>query len=218
MRIVKKNGKLRCAMAKYCDTQVLERNWFEWLVSSDTPSIEHLREQGMLWTLVIGTLPGSQIQDPTYETRLHYITTGVIFCTTKDKIDWCMRRKISSEQLASEGYYCEPTKLHSWQAMLQDIAQICSGIANKFNQQSIEETNNLAGEALLQVTSKLARGRLKYTPGKAPVFNLLTTTIHRCIYSILSRDTRQKKNFSTFVDNFVARESRMGKTSVYARW
>jgi DNA-directed RNA polymerase specialized sigma24 family protein len=110
------------------------------------------------------------------------------------------------EQLKEQGYYLESPTTQSWQAMLQDIAKMCNGVASKFHQQSIEETNNLASEALVQVISKIARGRLKYTPGKAPVFNLLTTTIHRCIYSILSKDKRQKKNFTTFADNLVIEE------------
>jgi hypothetical protein len=191
-------------MAKYCDTQVLERNWFEWLVSSNTPSIESLRVKGVLWTLIIGILPDSKILDPCHETRLHYIAKdNIIFCTTGDIVNWFMPGNFTKEQLELRGYYLEPTMSQSWQAMLQDIAKMCNGIASKFNQQSAEETNNLASEALIQVISKIARGKLKYTPGRAPVFNLLTTTIHRCIYSILSKETRQKKNFAAFADNLI---------------
>jgi hypothetical protein len=203
-------------MAKYCDTQVLERNWFEWLVSSDTPSIEKLRVKGVLWTLIIGMLPDSEIQDPCYETRLHHIIPeNISFCTIGDEIAWVLPSNLTVEQLKRQGYYCEQSTIASWQAMLQDIAKICQGIASKFNQQSAEETNNLASDALVQVISKIARGRLKYTPGRAPVFNLLTTTIHRCIYSILSKDTRQKKNFSAFADNLVIEDT--GTVRAYSR-
>jgi hypothetical protein len=195
-------------MAKYCDTQVLERNWFEWLVSSSTPSIEALRAKGVVWTLIIGMLPDSKIQDPCHETRLHYIVPdNISFCTTGDVVDWFMPGRMSKEEIITQGYYQEKPMSQSWQAMLQDIAKICKGIASKFNQPSAEETNNLASEALVQVISKIDRGKLKYTPGRAPVFNLLTTTIHRCIYSILSKDTRQKKNFIAFADNLVIEET-----------
>lgn len=204
-------------MAKYCDTQVLERNWFEWLVSSNTPSIEHLRINKVLWTLIIGILPDSKIPDPCFATRLHYIISdNIIFCTTNDIVTWVMPGNLSIEQLKEKGYYLEPTMTESWQAMLQDIAKMCNGVASKFNQQSIEETNNLASEALVQVISKIARGRLRYTPGRAPVFNLLTTTIHRCIYSILSKDTRQKKNFAAFADHLAVEEAGTVRTS-YSR-
>jgi hypothetical protein len=191
-------------MAKYCDTQVLERNWFEWLVSSNTPGIESLRAKGVLWTLIIGMIPNSKIQDPCFETRLHRIIPGNIqFCTVGDDVSWIMTGNFNTEQTKDQGYYLEPTTSQSWQNMLQDIAKMCNGVASKFNQQSVEETNNLASEALVQVISKIARGKLKYTPGRAPVFNLLTTTIHRCIYSVLSKDARQKKNFIAFADNLI---------------
>jgi hypothetical protein len=205
---IKKQGKEKeFAMAKYCDTQVLERNWFEWLVSSNTPGIEPLREKKVLWTLIIGTLQDSEIQDPCYETRVHYIIPGNInFGTFGDTVTWIMPHSITTEQLKAQGYYLESPMTQSWQAMLQDIAKMCNGVASKFHQPSAEETNNLASEALVQVISKIARGRLKYTPGKAPVFNLLTTTIHRCIYSILSKDQRQKRNFTAFADNLAIEE------------
>jgi hypothetical protein len=203
-------------MAKYCDTQILERNWFEWLVSSNTPSIEQLRVKGVLWTLIIGMLPDSEIQDPCCETRLHYIIPGNIhFCTMGDKITWMLPSNLTIEQAKEQGYYCEQSTTASWQAMLQDIAKMCQGVASKFNQQSAEETNNLASDALVQVISKIARGKLKYTPGRAPVFNLLTTTIHRCIYSILSKDTRQRKNFTAFADNLVIEDT--GAVRAYSR-
>ena len=201
-------------MSKYCDTQILERNWFEWLVSSNTPGIEFLRSKGVLWTLIVGMLPDSEIQDPCCEMRMHcIIPDNIVFCTSGNSISWIMPGNLNREQIEAQGYYLEPPMSQSWQAMLQDIAKMCNGVASKFNQQSAEETNNLASEALVQVISKIARGKLKYTPGRAPVFNLLTTTIHRCIYSILSKDTRQKKNFTTFADNLIIEEAGVVRTS-----
>ena len=75
------------------------------------------------------------------------------------------------------------------------------GIATKFRQASEEETNDLANEALSLVTQKLIRKKLVYIPGKAPVFNLLTTTIYRCIYSILNKRKNQREGFQKLVDS-----------------
>jgi DNA-directed RNA polymerase specialized sigma24 family protein len=148
---------------------------------------------------------------------LHYIIPdNIAFCTTGDAVDWIATDNFSKEQIVQQGYYLEPPMSQSWQAMLEDIAKMCYGIASKFNQQSAEETDNLASEALVQVISKIARGRLRYTPGRAPVFNLLTTTIHRCIYSILSKDTRQRKNFTSFADNLIIEETGVVRAS-YSR-
>jgi hypothetical protein len=166
--------------------------------------MEQLRLKGLLWTFVIGNIPNTKIQDPNYRTRLHFIIPGNIkFCTTDDTVDWIMPANLNTEDAQRQGYYLEPPTSKSWQAMLQDIAKMCSGIASNFNQPSVEETENLASDAFVQVISKISRGKLIYTPGRAPVFNLLTTTIHRCIYSILSKNTRQKKNFTTFADNLM---------------
>ena len=96
--------------------------------------------------------------------------------------------------LRATGYKLEmPTRL-SWEAMIEDVSLICGGVARKFNPPSEEERDNLAHEALSQVMAKLALRKLTYTPGRAPVFNLLTTTVHRCMYSIKNRDTKQRKN------------------------
>jgi hypothetical protein len=95
-------------------------------------------------------------------------------------------------KLLQSGYILEPPTASSWHNMLSDINNICIGIANKMNQPSEEERNELANEALYQVMRKLNKGRLVYTPGRAPVFNLLTTTIHRCMYSILNKRTSQR--------------------------
>ena len=91
------------------------------------------------------------------------------------------------------GYFREVPKDVSWHAMLEDINNICLGIAMKFNQPTEEEKLDLSNEALLQVTKKLVAGKLVYKPGKAPVFNLLTTTIHRCMFSIMNRRTNRKQ-------------------------
>ena len=93
--------------------------------------------------------------------------------------------------------------LQCWHSLLKDIAAMCAGIVCKFNQPSEEAKASLANEAFVQVASKLQRGRLKYMPGRAPVFNLLTTTIHRCIYSALSKDKRQRRNLVALTENLL---------------
>ena len=97
-----------------------------------------------------------------------------------------------ANELQRNGYILEVATEKSWHLMLDDINKICIGIANKFNQPSEEDRNELANEALYQVLRKLTKGKLIYTPGKAPVFNLLTTTIHRCMFSIMNKRSNQR--------------------------
>jgi hypothetical protein len=90
-------------------------------------------------------------------------------------------------ELEQEEYIQEIPEQEAWHALLFDIKQMCSGIAQKFKPNGEEEHLELIHEALLQVLQKLKNKKLKYMPGKAPVFNLLTTTIYRCLYSVMNK-------------------------------
>jgi hypothetical protein len=103
--------------------------------------------------------------------------------------------------LEADGYIKELPTEQTWHAVLNDINKMCRGIVLRFKQPTEEEQNDLANEALLQVTDKLATYKLVYTPGRAPVFNLLTTTIYRCMYSIMNRRKTQRQGFQNYVDS-----------------
>ena len=103
--------------------------------------------------------------------------------------------------LEAKGYMLEVSTVPTWHAMLVDVGNMCLGIAMRFKQPTEEETMELANDALLQVTNKLASYKLVYTPGRAPVFNLLTTTIHRCMYSIMNRRKTQRQGLQKFVND-----------------
>jgi hypothetical protein len=229
-------------MPKYCDSKVLERNWFHWLLSSSVPDLEPYRQLGILWTKVDAEQPARSkrkkplLPNPRHPDRLHCIALPNPVCfSSKDGVidknaatefadepyntsfppenlsllfddvyyDWDNIFKQQMEivpQLESQGYVLEiPTEI-AWHAMLDDINKMCQGIAVRFKQPSEEEQLELSNEALLQVTNKLVSYKLVYTPGLAPVFNLLTTTIHRCMYSIMNRRKTQRLGMQKFVD------------------
>ena len=109
--------------------------------------------------------------------------------------------------------------------MVEDIRRICSGIATKFHLRSEEEQLDLASDAFLQITNKLVSGRLVYMPGRAPVFNLLTTTTYRIIYSILNKKNSQRDSVRKFIDDAAAgilptagRSVRVPHMSLIKRW
>ena len=64
-----------------------------------------------------------------------------------------------------------------------------------------DEYSDLSNDALLQVINKLVNNRLVYTPGRAPVFNLLTTTIHRCMFSLLNKKNSQKAGLNKLLSD-----------------
>lgn len=98
--------------------------------------------------------------------------------------------------LQARGYLKEIPTNQTWHAMLEDVNKICNGIATRFKPRTEEEHQELTHEALLQVIQKLSTYKLRYTPGRAPVFNLLTTTIHRILYSIMNRRKHQREGIS----------------------
>lgn len=224
-------------MAQYCDSKILEKNWFYWLLSSSTPSLEDFRKCGLLWTKIIDdNSKGKKIlPDPRGPIRMHCIALAepIYFNSNGNSVDKIgstesgQSIEISSirneldllsdsnlhvlevpffqtdvviPKLISNGYILEFPTNQTWHAMLNDVDKMCHGIATKFNQPNEEEQSELANEALLQVAKKMANYKLVYTPGRAPVFNLLTTTIHRCMYSIMNRRNNQRKGLQKYIN------------------
>lgn len=199
-------------MAKYCDSDQLEHYWFQWIVAKNVPILEPYREAGVLYTKIVRNIqPSNKIQsrsycDPWYRTRSHLITlsdsTELRFTTT-DNIAHVILPPITScikTSIIPPDYYNELPTIRLWQILLEEIHKICTGISKKFILESPELNQELADESLLQVAKKLKHDKLKYIPGKAPVFNLLTTTIYRCMYSTLNKESRRKENIKNYTE------------------
>jgi len=84
----------------------------------------------------------------------------------------------------------------SWSRLSTGIYKICQGVAVKFNPRNDEEHAEYAHDALVLTLEKIRDGRLQFIPGKAPVFNLLTTTIFRHLYSRMNKDARRSRVMS----------------------
>ena len=168
------------------------------------------------------TRNGKRLTNPSFPRRLHclILPDPIFFETTDGVIPDDIQNKLrfidneygqeytklpqyteDVDKLLSDDYILENTEIHSWHCMLNDIDMMCRGIATKFNFTNEEEKTDFANDALLQITNKLKRKKLVYIPGKAPVFNLLTTTIYRCMYSIINRRNSQKKNIGKLVED-----------------
>lgn len=218
-------------MGQYCDSALLENNWFHWLLSSSVPDLELYRRHDLLWTKVVGNVSekGKILPDPCHPIREHCIALSKpIYFSSNDGIlqsgvvhtkngprehplpsekvisllsnSWLhdltnpfVQRDYVIPHLLREGYIKESLIETSWHAILIDVNNICYGIAMRFKLSSPEETSDLANEALIQVTNKIKNHKLVYSPGRAPVFNLLTTTIYRIMYSIMNKRKNQKK-------------------------
>jgi hypothetical protein len=93
---------------------------------------------------------------------------------------------------------------YAWSKMSDMIYAMCNGIATHFNPRDEEEHVELRHDAFMTTMEKIKAGKLKFIPGKAPVFNLLTTTIFRQLYSRMNKEKRRKTHQAKYAQKFVA--------------
>lgn len=217
-------------MGIYCDTKILEQNWYHWLIASPTPQLEHYRPSGLLLTKVIPSAPcGAEKHDPfwgraSHQVRAHCLAVGdgiffnsyhgtlakpqkfkgsrPITCQFPDPKDLKNLEQmdpVAVAKLVRKGYVIERPIGPTWHDIAISVNSMCDGISKKFNMPTEDDRAALAQEALVQALKKISEMRLLYTPGKAPVFNLLTTTIYRIIFSVLNKDTKDKKNKAKYM-------------------
>lgn len=85
-----------------------------------------------------------------------------------------------------------------WQSLTLSIYKICEGVAVHFKPRSVEEHIELTHETFTTTLVKIKAGKIKPIAGKAPVFNLLTTAIIRQLYSLMNRNSRQKRLYDKY--------------------
>lgn len=179
-------------MAKYCDTKELEKTWLAWMVSRDTPYLEHIKDSGSLWTKLDGEVHKHCIASSTplyFTTSTQSIPNELepnIFKSSIMPQDPSVTRRLIEDKYVSNIPVDE-----AWDRLAAMIYDICMGVALNFNPPNEEARGDLAHEALTYTLDKIRRGKLTYTPGRAPVFNLVTTAVIRIMYSIKNREKRQ---------------------------
>tara|TARA_R100001244_G_scaffold25113_2_gene25481 strand:+ start:129658 stop:130212 length:555 start_codon:yes stop_codon:yes gene_type:complete len=85
----------------------------------------------------------------------------------------------------------------AWERLQSDVYKICQGVAVHFNPRDEEERLELSHETYVLTVEKIKDKRLVFEPGRAPVFNFLTTTIFRHLYSLMNKKNRRKKLLMT---------------------
>ena len=88
--------------------------------------------------------------------------------------------------------------VESWNYLLTGIYKICQGVSLHFRPKDEEEYSELVHETFMLTIDKIKNGKLKYDPGRAPVFNLLTTTIMRQLFSLKNRESRRSKIYAKY--------------------
>jgi hypothetical protein len=189
-------------MAKYCDTKVLERNWFQWLLAESAPELEQYRSEGILWTNLLGSKDAFKCG-----MRIHCLQADniILFRTTNLKSEKLYSLGVPGESCSSEyltkcGFIRESPSKDSWNSLIADVGKICTGISYSFTLRE-DEYSDLAHDALICVINKITRKKLVYVPGQAPVFNLLTTAIKRICFSQLNKRTKRMRDNSKLLED-----------------
>lgn len=202
-------------MPNYCDSKVLERTWHDWLMASPTPALENYRTQGLLYSKIIKLSRSDKdnywgnsqkparyhalaLDNPVYFTSYCGNISGITQIINGRPVK-CQLPESNippsstvAGKLVKNGYVAERPIASLWQKMMSDISNICNGIIVKFRIAMEEQRHDVVNEALVQVMKRISDRKLVYTPGRAPVFNLLTTAIYRIICSILNKITKDK--------------------------
>lgn len=91
----------------------------------------------------------------------------------------------------------------AWDMMSEMIYRICQGIATKFNPKDDDEYQEHTHDAFVQTMEKIKLGKLRFIRGKAPVFNLITTTVFRILYSKMNRNKKQREHSKRFTFEWI---------------
>jgi hypothetical protein len=118
------------------------------------------------------------------------------FYVDSDDLESCWARWLKTEDSAS------------WDELTGYVYKICKGVAVHFNPKSEEEHMELCHETFVLTVEKIKNRKLVFEAGRAPVFNLLTTTIFRHLYSLKNKDNRRRRLLRT---KFVAKPCVLNK-------
>jgi hypothetical protein len=78
------------------------------------------------------------------------------------------------------------------------IYKIAEGVSRKFYPPNDEEHQELTNQAYLMAIDKINRGVLKFKPGKASVFNLVTTAVYNLLYSYKTSEKRKTEKIKKY--------------------
>lgn len=198
----------------YCDSEKLEATWYDYAVALQYPQLEPYRSRlGLIWSRPKTDVRSEQkdgtiLHDPYVNDGIDYIVyNGKTFrsfssATIEKLINFCESGEcVAVSKLPDapryEGFRREISILGSWTELANQVYSICSGIAKKFANVNDPRYDDIVSTTNLAIITKLKNKKLKFTPGIAPVFSLLTMAIHRETFTILNSDKRQDRLIAT---------------------
>jgi len=96
------------------------------------------------------------------------------------------------------GGWLETGCVVAWERVGVLVFRICEGVARRFHPRDEDEFCEHVQDAFVVVLDKIGSGRLCFEPGRAPVFNLVTTTVFRVLFSKMNKLRRGREHFGCF--------------------
>jgi hypothetical protein len=94
--------------------------------------------------------------------------------------------------------YNETQDSNYYEKLCMLIYKIAEGVSRKFYPNTDEEHQELTNQAYVMAMDKINRGVLKFKPGKAPVFNLVTTAIYNLLYSYKTSEKKKAEKIKKY--------------------
>jgi hypothetical protein len=111
------------------------------------------------------------------------------------------------------GHWLETGDPVAWEKMGDDIYKICSGVATHFNPKSEDEYVEHVHDAFTQIIEKIKDRKLVFIKGKAPVFNFITTTAFRILFSKMNKRKKNSEHIKKYtIQELVRHNPEMLKT------
>ncbi len=85
-----------------------------------------------------------------------------------------------------------------WESLSMMVYKICDGVSTRFNPKSDDEKMEHIHDATMAILDKINSGKLQFIAGRAPVFNLLTTTAFHLLYSKMNKAKRLKQQMDRY--------------------
>jgi hypothetical protein len=201
--------KLEVSMAKYCDTVLLEKAWTQWLFVKQSSCLDELRTTGLLFSAPVDGIKYVHCVASTEPFRFESLNGSVDAATINRALQSALRPPdpSSADELQKNSYIIDLPETEAWECLVTMIYRMCEGIALKFHPASDDDKNELVHEAFAHTLSKIRRGKLRFTPGRAPVFNLLTTSIIRIMCSIKNKDKRERDHQVKLLEQIIQGEA-----------
>lgn len=171
------------------------------------PSLEPFRTLGVLYSRVcpsqIVTHGPMTHNNPWLPVKEHYLPFSTIRPISVTSVGGVVNvdfntfeiygtDNVTHQRLLNDGFILENKSSASWSVLCLEVQKLCEGISRKFFTDD-DARKEVEHEAFAMVIAKIKLLKLKFMPGKAPVFNFLTTAIYRCIYNYLRKVNRYKK-------------------------